>query len=75
MKTHLLKRFSFIGMSLLWSLLLYSLTIIILDWQEIKAGLGRENKVVQIVQTAISGEAAINSVKNETMVTKPKPEV
>lgn len=36
MRTTLLQRAVFIGKSLLWSLLFYFLTVVILDWNEVK---------------------------------------
>ncbi|HLO69381.1 MAG TPA: hypothetical protein VK167_00835 [Flavipsychrobacter sp.] len=38
MKSIVLKHSRFIGQSLLWSLLLYITTILILDWEDVKRG-------------------------------------
>jgi len=48
MKSIVLKYSRFIGQSLLWSLLLYITTILILDWEDVKRGYKDGTQVVRI---------------------------
>jgi hypothetical protein len=75
MKEQVSKRISFFGKSLLWSLLLYSLTVIVLDWNEIKISLSDGKQALQIVQTKMPVENPINNTKSEIIVTRLKPGV
>jgi hypothetical protein len=47
MNTVLLQRISFIGKSLLWSLLLYAITIAILDWNEVVIAFTGDKKTTE----------------------------
>lgn len=75
MKEQVSKRISFFSKSLLWSLLLYSLTIIALDWNEIKVSLSDSKQALQIVQTKMPVGYPINNTKSEIIVTRLKPGV
>lgn len=67
MKQELSSRLSFLGKSLLWSLLLYTLTVVLLDWNEIATGLSAGKKTAQIVQATIipyAGPAYVDTPKD-----------
>lgn len=49
MKSIVLKHSRFIGQSLLWSLLLYITTILILDWEDVKRGYKDGAQVVRVI--------------------------
>ncbi len=51
MKSIVLKHSRFIGQSLLWSLLLYITTILILDWEDVKRGYNDGAQAVHVSTT------------------------
>lgn len=72
MKLKMAKRVSFAGKSLLWSLLLYACTMLILDWNDIINTLQQKESNTRLAQTGNSNPAptrigTILPVKHDTL--------
>lgn len=69
MKVQVSRRVSFICKSLLWSVLLYMLTVVILDWNEITSGILRNKDEVKVVNNSNTTPAHAPA-KITTIITK-----